>query len=108
MDSVVTSETEKADVINDKNKKLKIELKVKNNINWYLSVSWIRTTRTQPQIQEHKPINLNKKKKTMIKLKYPQQKFKTKPKLKPNLKEKIGTPTDPLPPNRHPHLYQPV
>ena len=31
--------------------------------------------------------------KTMIKLKCPQQKFKAEPKLKPNLRERIGTPT---------------
>ena len=42
--------------------------------------------------------------KTMIKLRYPQQKFKIEPKLKPNLRERIGTPTVPQPPNRHPHL----
>ena len=34
-------------------------------MNWDLSVSWTRTTRTQTQIQEHKPRNyLKKKKKT--------------------------------------------
>ena len=31
--------------------------------------------------------------KTMIKLRYPQQKLKAEPKLKPNLRERIGTPT---------------
>ena len=30
--------------------------------------------------------------KTMIKLRYPQQKFKAEPKLKPNLRERIETP----------------
>ena len=40
----------------------------------------------------------------MIKLRYPQQKFKAEPKLKPNLRERIESPIDPLPPNRHPHL----
>ena len=31
-------------------------------MNWDLSVSWTRATRTQSQIQEHKPKNLKKKK----------------------------------------------
>ena len=33
-----------------KYKKLKTELKTKNHMNWDLSVSWIRTIRTQTQI----------------------------------------------------------
>ena len=32
-------------------------------MNWDLSVPWTRTTRTQTQIQEHKPRNYLKKKK---------------------------------------------
>ena len=35
-------------------------------MNWDLSVAWTRTTRTQTQIQEHKPKNYFKKKKKKL------------------------------------------
>ena len=47
-------------------------------MNWDLSVSWTRTTRTQSQIQEHKPRNLKKKKKN-----YRSKQIATKYKLDP-------------------------
>ena len=53
-------------------------------MNWDLSVPWTRTTRTQTQIQEHKPKNyLKKKKKTNQSQKFRSQSQPTTTKIKP-------------------------